>query len=180
MLSGLSNRIKAIVGKVGNVNLQNYLYGVIYFVLSYIMIFPLNVYQGFFREHQYALSNMSFMAWLKDEMIGLSIGALGGSLLLVAVYFAMRKTGKNWWIWAAGITMAFATFIAFIAPVFLSPLFNKYQPLADGALKQEILSMARANEIPAENVYQFDASKQSDRVSANVSGFGRYYTNIVK
>ena len=172
LLTGLSKRMKAIVSKVNNVTLQNYLYGVLYFVLSYILIFPLNVYQGFFREHQYALSNMTFMAWLKDEMIGLSVGAFGGSLLLIVVYFAMRKTGKNWWIWAAGITMVFAAFISFIAPVFLSPLFNKYQPLPDGPLKQEILSMARANEIPAENVYQFDASRQSDRVSANVSGFG--------
>jgi STE24 endopeptidase len=167
---GLSAWIKKIAQKVKNVNLQNYIYGVLYFVLSYILIFPLNVYQGFVREHQYALSNMSFAGWLQDEMIGLVLVSFGGSLLLVAVYFAMRRTGRDWWIWAAGITMAFTFFISFIAPVFLSPLFNKYTPLADGPLKQQILSLARANEIPAENVYQFDASRQSDRVSANVSG----------
>jgi STE24 endopeptidase len=56
--------------------------------------------------------------------------------------------------------------------VFISPLFNKYEPLSEGKLKSEILSLARANGVPAGNVYQFDASKQSKRISANVSGFG--------
>lgn len=172
MLTGLSRRMKAWVSRFGNVNLQNAAFGLLYFVLAYILTFPLQVYQGFFREHQYALSNMSFGSWFKDEMIGLAVGAIGGSLILAVVYFAMRRTGKNWWIWATGITMAFATFLVFIAPVFLSPLFNKYEPLADGPLKQQILSLARANGIPAENVYEYDASRQSDRVSANVSGFG--------
>ncbi len=51
------------------------------------------------------------------------------------------------------------------------PIFNQYKPLEEGPLKAQILSMARANNIPADNVYQFDASKQSDRISANVSGF---------
>jgi STE24 endopeptidase len=62
-------------------------------------------------------------------------------------------------------------FVLFISPVFLAPIFNKYEPLEEGPLKKEILSMARANCIPAGNVYKFDASRQSNRISANVSGF---------
>jgi STE24 endopeptidase len=57
-----------------------------------------------------------------------------------------------------------------IAPVFIAPLFNTYQPVPDGPIRDDILSLARANGIPAENVYYFDASKQTKRVSANVSG----------
>jgi STE24 endopeptidase len=83
----------------------------------------------------------------------------------------MRRAQKRWWVWGAGICIVFGAFGAFITPVFLAPMFNKYQPLPEGKLKSEILSLARANSIPAENVYMFDASKQSDRVSANVSGF---------
>ena len=61
-----------------------------------------------------------------------------------------------------------------IGPVFIAPLFNKYKPLENRALKQSILSLARANGIPATDVYEMDASKQSKRVSANVSGFLRH------
>jgi STE24 endopeptidase len=59
-----------------------------------------------------------------------------------------------------------------IAPVFIAPLFNEYKPMAAGPLRDEILAMARKENIPADNVYVFDQSKQTDRVSANVSGLG--------
>ncbi len=57
------------------------------------------------------------------------------------------------------------------SPVFISPLFNDYKPLPDGPVKSAIFSLARANQIPTDNVVYFDASKQTNRVSANVSGF---------
>jgi STE24 endopeptidase len=69
-------------------------------------------------------------------------------------------------------------FVSFIAPVFLMPIFNQYKPMEEGPLKTQILSMARANSIPADNVYQFDASKQSNRISANVSGIRGSPCNI--
>jgi STE24 endopeptidase len=62
--------------------------------------------------------------------------------------------------------------VIFISPVFLAPLFNEYTELPDGTIKDDILSLARANGIPTNNVYQFDASKQSKRISANVNGIG--------
>lgn len=170
MATGLSARIKKMVERFKSRNLQNLLYAVFYMLLSYVFLFPLNIYQNYFREHQYGLSNMTFAGWLKDELTGLTVATVGGGLILMIVYIAIRRAGKYWWVWGASITVAFSALVVFIMPVFLMPLFNKYQPLQEGPLKQEILSMARANSIPAENVYQFDASKQSDRTSANVSG----------
>jgi STE24 endopeptidase len=58
-----------------------------------------------------------------------------------------------------------------IAPVYIAPLFNRYKKLEDARVRDPILQMARANGIPAKDVYEFDASRQSNRVSANVSGF---------
>ena len=171
LLTGLSRSIKRGVSRFNNVNVQNILYAGAYLLLSYIFLFPLTVYQGFYREHQYNLSNLTFGGWLHEEFIGLALMVVLGPLIVSIIYMAMRRAEKRWWLWGAGICILFGAFGAFIAPVFLSPLFNKYQPLAEGPLKSEILSLARANSIPAENVYQFDASKQSDRVSANVSGF---------
>src|SRR5581483_740932 len=82
-----------------------------------------------------------------------------------------RRLGKNWWLWGATLSIVFAAAVSLIAPVYIAPLFNKYTPLQDARIKEAILSMARANGIPATDVYEFDASRQSNRVSANVSGF---------
>jgi STE24 endopeptidase len=69
------------------------------------------------------------------------------------------------------VTIVFLVLTAVIAPVYIAPLFNRYTKLDDPRIKGPILSMARANGIPAGEVYVMDASRQSTRVSANVSGF---------
>jgi STE24 endopeptidase len=73
-------------------------------------------------------------------------------------------------LWGSIVSVVFLCFFAAIVPVFISPIFNTYKPLPDSALKQKIVSLARANGIPAHEVWQFDASKQTTRMSANVSG----------
>src|SRR5437762_9578199 len=69
--------------------------------------------------------------------------------------------------------MVFLIFFVMIAPVFIFPLLNKYTVLEDPRITQPILSLARANGIPARKVYQMDASRQTTRMSANVSGYGQ-------
>jgi STE24 endopeptidase len=169
---GISRWIKKIAEKTKKLNLQNLIYIAFYFLISYIITFPLNLYQGFFREHQYMLSNLNFLGWLKEEMISLSLVILFGSLIIMLIYIAIRKVRENWWVWSTLIMVGFLVIGAFIYPVFISPLFNHFKPLQEGTLKNEILAMARSNGVNANEVYQFDASKQSTRISANVSGLG--------
>jgi STE24 endopeptidase len=90
----------------------------------------------------------------------------------VPLFGVVRRLEKSWWVWGAALTIVFFAFVSLIAPVYIFPLFNKYKMLEDPKIKDPILTMARANGIPATNVYEFDASRQSNRVSANVSGFG--------
>ncbi len=155
-----------------NINLQNAVYFILYFIAAYLLLFPSNYYKNFYREHQYDLSNLTIGAWMGEEMIGLAIMIVFGSILMTLLYMAMRKVKERWWIWGGVVTFCFLVFIMFIGPVFISPLFNKYKSLEEGPVREAILSMARANSVPADNVYEFDASKQSDRISANVSGIG--------
>lgn len=169
---GLSKWIKNIAERVRNTHVQSVIYIGFYFVFSYILSFPLTIYQGYFREHKYELSNMDFGGWFSEEMIGLALTIVLGSIFIAFLYAVIRKVKQNWWIWGSGIMVLFLVFSMFISPVFISPLFNEYKPLENQEIKEEILSMARANGVPADNVYQFDASKQSNRISANVSGFG--------
>lgn len=150
--------------------IQTALYAVQYIVITAVLTFPLTVYQGFLREHQYGLATQGFGAWLGDQAKGLAIGVVLGSLALVLVYGAIRRMPHRWWLGAAGVAIAFYMFLITIFPVFISPVFNDYQPLEEGPIRESVLSLARANGIPADDVYWFDASRQTNRVSANVSG----------
>ena len=152
-------------------NLKNAAYVVQYFLAVSLLTFPLTLYSDFFREHHYGLSNQTYGHWLGELATGTAINLLFAALLLPLLYLALRRMPRTWWLWGAGAGICFMMLFMVIGPVFIAPLFNKYKPLDEGPLKASILSLARANGVPADNVYQFDASRQSKRISANVSGF---------
>jgi STE24 endopeptidase len=151
--------------------LQTVIYWVLFFVVVSVLTFPLSVFEGYFREHKYGLLNQTFGPWMIDQLTGLGVGAVLGAILMVPLFGLVRRLGKDWWVWGAVLMIVFLMFVVLISPVYIAPLFNKYNLLTDAKVKDPILSMARANGIPASNVYEFDASRQSNRVSANVSGF---------
>jgi STE24 endopeptidase len=143
----------------------------LYLLLVYVLSFPLNVYEHFFREHQYGLATQSFPAWFREQLIGLGITLIGGTIFLIVLYAVFRRASKTWWIWGTAVAVVFSFVLVFIAPVFIEPLFNTYNPLTKPEISEPILAMARANEIPVKQVFEVDASRQTTRVSANVSGF---------
>jgi STE24 endopeptidase len=151
--------------------LQTAIYWIQFIIVISVINFPLTAYEGYFREHKYALSNMSFGDWFRDQLVGLAVLLVLGSILMIPLFGVVRRLQRNWWIWGAAVMLVFLAFVVLIAPVYISPLFNKYTTVQDPHIKDPILSMARANGIPATDVYEFDASRQSNRVSANVSGF---------
>jgi STE24 endopeptidase len=146
-------------------------YSVMYLLLVFVLSFPLNVYEHFFREHQYGLATQSFPAWFREQLIGLVITLIAGTIFFIVLYAVFRRAPKTWWIWGTGVAVVFSFVLVFIAPVFIEPLFNTYKPLAKPEISEPILAMARANEIPVKQVFEVDASRQTTRVSANVSGF---------
>jgi STE24 endopeptidase len=168
----LSMRMRDLAERITRFRpLQTAIYWVQFIVLVTIVTFPLTIYEGYIREHKYGLSNQAFGQWMRDQGVVLVIGIVLGAIFMVPLFGLVRRLGKNWWVWGAVATVVFIAFIALIAPVYIAPLFNKYTKLQDPSIKDPILSMARANGIPATDVYEFDASRQSNRVSANVSGF---------
>lgn len=146
-------------------------YSVAYLLLVYVLSFPLNVYEHFVREHQYELATQSFPAWFREQLIGLGITLIGSTIFFIVLYAVFRRAPKTWWTWGTGVAVVFSFVLVFIAPVFIEPLFNTYKPLTKPEISEPILAMARANEIPVKQVFEVDASRQTTRVSANVSGF---------
>jgi STE24 endopeptidase len=151
--------------------LGTWLYWAQFAVVSFVLGLPWAVYEGFVRERQYGLMNQSFGAWFVDEGKGLAIGIVLGGLAVMALMGIVRRLPRAWPYVGAGAAVVFVMIAALIGPVFLAPLFNKYSLLEDAAIRDPILRIARQNGIPASRVYQVDASRQSNRVSANVSGF---------
>jgi len=151
--------------------LQTILYSVQLIVLASLLTFPLTVYEGYFREHKYGLSNQTFGPWMRDQAVMLAVSLVLGASLMMALFGVVRRLAKSWWVWGAVVAIMFSAFADLIAPVYIFPLFNTYSELQDRRVKDPILSMARANGIPASDVYVYDASRQSKRVGANVSGF---------
>jgi STE24 endopeptidase len=150
--------------------LQVACYSVPYLLLVYVLSFPLNLYQNFFREHQYGLATQTFPAWFREQLIGLGIAVIAGTILLTMLYAVFRRAPRTWWMWGSAVAVVFSFLLLFIAPVFIEPLFNMYRPLAKPEISESILAMARANEIPVKQVFEVDASRQTTRVSANVAG----------
>jgi STE24 endopeptidase len=150
--------------------LHNAMYGALYITLVTLVSLPWAAYEGYFREHQYGMSNQDFAGWLGDEAKGLLIGLIFGVIGVVALYAVIRRFPATWRRWGVGVAFLLLLLQIVIGPSYLEPVFNHFYPLADSPLKQQILSLARANMIPTAQVYEFDASKQTTKISAHVSG----------
>jgi STE24 endopeptidase len=150
---------------------QVILYALPYIVITALLQFPLEVYQHYFREHAYGLATQSFGPWFREQLIGFAVNIIILPLLLVALYAIFRRTQRTWWIWGTAVAVLFMIVGMMLAPVYIEPLFNSYKPLNDATIADPILAMARANEIPVKQVFEVDASRQTNRVSANVAGF---------
>ena len=171
LLTPLSRRLRALAERVAKGAFpRSVIYAVQYILLLTLFTFPLTFYEGFHREHAYGMANNSLGSWLGDEAKSLAISVVLGSLFVGLLYLIFRKTPRMWWVWGTVASLAFMAFGAMIAPVYLAPMFNTYKSVPEGPMREQILSLARANGIPADDVYWFDASRQTKRISANVSG----------
>jgi len=153
--------------------LQTFLYFLQYLIVTTILGFPLAWYEGFFREHKYGMATQTFGPWMGDQLKELLVGLVLGGIITMLLFGVVRRLPTTWPIWGAIVLFAFLIFTVLIAPVYIVPIFNKVKRLEDPVVTTPILSMAQANGIPVHDVFQIDASRQTTRMSANVSGFGK-------
>lgn len=166
-----SARVRDWAQRVGRrAVIRDGLYGAFFSVAGWVLTLPLTVYQGFLREHAYGMATQGFGAWFGEQLIGLAVGTVVTALAVATLYAVFRRSGERWWLWGTATAMALLVLMMVVAPVWIDPLFNTYKPVENGAVRSAVLALARADGVPVENVYEFDASRQTTRVSANVSG----------
>jgi STE24 endopeptidase len=149
---------------------RSFLYYCIFTLFVSLLSFPLTVYAGFVREHAYGLSTQQFGGWLRDQLVALAVSLVLGGLVVSALYAVLRRFPRSWPAIGTMVGMAFLVFTVVIAPVFLEPLFNRFTPLTDARIRDPILRLAHANGIAVDRVLVQDASRQTTRISAHVTG----------
>lgn len=172
LMSPISTRLRDLAEKMTRRRwVVSIIYVALFMIVTAILQFPLAFYSGYVVPHQFDLSNQNFVQWLGDEgkelAVAIALSCIAGSLALFAI-----QTFKRWWlvIWIGSIPLTILLVV--IAPVFIDPLFNRFQPLEDQVLKERLLDEAERAGIEGGRVYQVDKSKQTKTLNAYVTGLG--------
>ena len=169
--SGILDRIDRKLGERRR-NLKAFVIGLVFFLVSTVLTLPWTLYAGYFREKGYGRTSQPIGDFLGQFALSTIITSLIGALFMMAVYWLIRRTGKRWWIWSGALTAAAFSFIILLAPVLIEPLFNKYEPVQPGEVRDAVVSMAQRAGIPPDKVYMFNGSRQSNNFTANAGGVG--------
>jgi STE24 endopeptidase len=135
---------------------------------------PFDWYAQFRLEERFGFNTTTQKLWLTDRFKGLLLTALLGYPLLVLVLQLADWTGAEWWLWAWGAVLGFELLMVVLAPVVIMPLFNKFTPLPDGALRDELMRLAERTGFRARGIHVMDGSKRSRHSNAFFTGFGRF------
>jgi len=137
-----------------------------------LLTFPWEIYQGWWRELGYDRTSQPFGDYLGQALIATLISVPLVALFFVGVYALMRRSGKRWWIWSGGLTAVALAALLLVAPVLIEPIFNDFEPVPAGEVRDALLVMAEQAGVPADRIFVYDGSRQSNNFTANVSGLG--------
>ncbi|CAN1527740.1 HtpX Zn-dependent protease with chaperone function [Burkholderiaceae bacterium] len=134
---------------------------------------PFSLYRQFKLEAKFGFNRMTPKLFVTDTLKGILIGAALGLPLIAAVLWLMAEAGEFWWVWAWGLWSVFNLLVLFIFPTWIAPLFNKFTPLEDKALAQQIQELAQRCGFSLNGLFVMDGSKRSAHGNAYFTGFGR-------
>jgi STE24 endopeptidase len=173
LFTGFSSKLRDLARRIGrNWFFTIAAYFALFALITFVIDLPLSYFAGFARPHAYGLSNQTFGKWFGDELKGLMVGLIMGGLLLWVPYLLVKKSPRRWWLWTSLLAIPLTAFFILIAPVVIDPLFNKFGPMKDKALEQQILDLAGRAGIEGARVFEVDKSADTNTVNAYVTGFG--------
>lgn len=170
--SGLSARLRSWAERVVPRWLSPAIYALLLVPVLSLILLPWNLYTGWYRERQYELSNLSLTGWVVEAAIATVVTAIAAAIVFLLLFALIRRFPTRWWLPGGAALSAFLAFSILVAPVVVAPLFNDFQPMGPSELREDILAMAQRHQVPADNVYVIDESRQHSRISAFVSGLG--------
>ena len=169
--SGILRRIETKL-KRGGFAVRAFVVGAIYLIVDSILTLPWSLYADWWREKSYGRTSQPLADFLLQGGISMLISALLGGIFLMLLYLLIRKAGRTWWLWSGGLTAIVLAFVMLLAPVLIEPLFNKYEPVPPGKVRDAVVEMAGRAGVPPSKVYMYNGSRQSNNFTANAGGVG--------
>ena len=159
--------------------LTSFVLGLAFTAAAALLTLPWTAYARWWREKAYGLNNQTFGAWLGETAVSAALAAAGAALFYIGLYALIRRTGRAWWAWGAGLASLAILVLGVIAPAFILPLFNDYKPAPPGPVRDAVVQLAEATGTPSDRIFVYDGSRQSSRYTANVTGlFGTAQINL--
>ncbi len=129
-------------------------------------------YYSFRLEHKHQLSTQKIGSWLFDELKGWLVGIVLGTIVAELIYWLIRTSPQNWWLWAWGSFIVLFVVFAQLAPVILFPIFYKFVPLENDELKARLVKLSEAAGTRVRGVYEWKLSEKSKKANAALTGLG--------
>ena len=171
MFTGLAARMRdAALRLTHRAWLQDALFAIQFLSILLASSLPVEVFAGFVRYREAGLSHAGFWQWLSDYALQWAVDLIFYAVGIVAIMALIRRRPQSWPAWATLVYVALYATYSLVSPLYIATLFNQYTQLPDGPARERILSLARANGVPADGVYVRDASRQSVILNASVSG----------
>jgi STE24 endopeptidase len=153
-------------------NLRAFVVGLVYLLVSAVLTLPWTLYASWWRERSYGRTSQPLGDFLGQSALAVIISSVLTALFLIGLYWLIRRTGKRWWLWSAGLTAATLAFVLLLSPILIEPMFNKYEPVPPGQVRDAVVQMAGRAGIPPDKIYMFNGSRQSNNFTANAGGVG--------
>lgn len=140
--------------------------------ITSVIDLPFDYYRQFVVEQRFGFNRMSKGIFFVDRLKGVLLGAAFGLPLLFVVLWLMNQAGSLWWLWTWIVWVAFQMLVLVLYPSFIAPLFNKFEPLKDEALKSRIEALMQRCGFAAKGLFVMDGSRRSAHGNAYFTGFG--------
>lgn len=146
------------------------LYFIVYYSIITLISLPLDYYSSFVLKHAYGLSNQSFGKWIGDFLKSFAIAIVAGSALIYIPYALIKRSPGYWWLYFGLLLIPVLFFITFISPVYIDPIFNKYEKVQDTKLEAKIYDLIDKTDIKNVKVYQVNKSVDTKEMNAYMTG----------
>jgi STE24 endopeptidase len=140
--------------------------------MTFVLTLPWTVYESWWRERSYGRTSQPVMDWFGQQLIALTVSTIITTILLIGVYWLIRKAGKWWWLWSGGLVAIVFSLVILLSPILIEPMFNKYEPVPPGKVRDAVVEMAGRAGVPPERVFMYNGSRQSNNFTANAGGIG--------
>jgi len=169
LFTGLSARLRSLAQRVKLRFFAVWLFWALFSIVDYLLYLPFAIYRGFVVESDYGFMNQTFTQWWGEDLLNLLIMIVIGVVPVWFFYWLVNRM-RRWWLAFSLGAIPFLILMIVIVPVWIAPLFNKFEPLKDQQLKAQILTLAEKAGIDGARVFEVNGSKQSTKVNAYVTG----------